>query len=347
MTVSMQWLFPISALERTPSSCSLHKQLYDRARGVEFLFRLGSSLALPSSAMFTAATWFHRFYMRYSMEDFHRQDVAASCIFLATKTEECGRKLRDVARVCQAKITSQDITCIPADSKEVDQCQTAILLTEEVLLEALCFDFIVESPHAELVDLFDAHEANDLVQEYAWSLAHDSYRTPMCILYPPKVIATACYVLAQRIFDGPNSPSLDARISAAAPSASLPTPPSHNPPSPDASRYAIEHFTFSETELSSVSEALSILLEFYSSQDVQNNYPYLSSIIAVPLPASPKPNLYVPASHLASQESPADALSPAPDAQGRTPSSSHGGHTPVRPNGHVPSRIEVQRVDLS
>jgi len=23
--------------------------------------------------MFTAATWFHRFYMRYSMEDFHRQ----------------------------------------------------------------------------------------------------------------------------------------------------------------------------------------------------------------------------------------------------------------------------------
>ena len=23
--------------------------------------------------MLTAATWFHRFYMRYSLEDFHRQ----------------------------------------------------------------------------------------------------------------------------------------------------------------------------------------------------------------------------------------------------------------------------------
>jgi hypothetical protein len=23
--------------------------------------------------MFTAATWFHRFYMRYSMQDYHRQ----------------------------------------------------------------------------------------------------------------------------------------------------------------------------------------------------------------------------------------------------------------------------------
>jgi len=27
----------------------------------------------PTSAMFTAATWFHRFYMRYSMEHYHRQ----------------------------------------------------------------------------------------------------------------------------------------------------------------------------------------------------------------------------------------------------------------------------------
>lgn len=91
---SSQWLFPPSALLATPSACPLEKELYDRARGVEFLFRLGTSLGLsatlvaseplilfirtsflhrPSSAMFTAATWFHRFYMRYAMEDYHRQ----------------------------------------------------------------------------------------------------------------------------------------------------------------------------------------------------------------------------------------------------------------------------------
>lgn len=45
------------------------------------------------------------------------QNVAASCIFLATKTEECGRKLRDVARLYQAKVKNVDITTIPADSK--------------------------------------------------------------------------------------------------------------------------------------------------------------------------------------------------------------------------------------
>lgn len=84
--------------------------------------------------MFTAATWFHRFFMRYSLEDYHRQvrcaaqppchsaliqpqDVAASCIFLATKTEECGRKLRDVARVCEAKIANTEVPNIAADGK--------------------------------------------------------------------------------------------------------------------------------------------------------------------------------------------------------------------------------------
>lgn len=47
---SSQWLFPRSALLATPSGATsaipLEKELYDRARGVEFLFRLGSSLQL-------------------------------------------------------------------------------------------------------------------------------------------------------------------------------------------------------------------------------------------------------------------------------------------------------------
>lgn len=45
-----QWLFPVEALKNTPSVASgfypLERELYDRARGVEFLFRLGSSLGL-------------------------------------------------------------------------------------------------------------------------------------------------------------------------------------------------------------------------------------------------------------------------------------------------------------
>ncbi|KAJ7046754.1 cyclin-like protein [Mycena alexandri] len=324
-----QWLFPFAALQATPSNWPLEKELYDRARGIEFLFRLGSSLVLPTSAILTAATWFHRFYMRYSMEDHHRQDVAASCIFLATKTEECGRKLRDVARICQVKICGRDV---PAESKEVELCQASILLTEEVLLDALCFDYVVESPHSKLVDLFDAHDDDVKVQECAWSFAHDSYRTILCLVYPPQIIATACYVLAQRVVDGPNSFSLDARISSSAPTSSLPTPPSHKPPSPDASRFAIEHFSFNNAQLADVAEALSMLLEFYNAQDVAA-HPHLASVLTVPPPTTPpRLKLY---SELA-----AGPISTAEDnAPGRTPNSSHGGRTPANKEASKPDNI--------
>ncbi|KAF8636560.1 hypothetical protein AX17_003372 [Amanita inopinata Kibby_2008] len=340
MSTDCQWLFPISALHATPSACSLDKELYDRARGVEFLFRLGSSLGLPTPAMFTAATWFHRFYMRYAMEDFHRQDVAASCIFLATKTEECGRKLRDVAKICSSKVTGVDPNTIPSDSKEVEQVQAAILLTEEILLEALCFDFAVNSPHADLVDLFDSCETDSLLQDYAWSIAHDSYRTPLCIVYPPKITATACYVLAQHIYDGPNSFSLDARISATSPSSSLPTPPSYKPLSPDASRYAIEYFSLNDVQLAAVSDALSILLEFYSAQDVQGTYPYLSAIIAVqpPTASSGRPKFYTHVSQFISAKNAPELPGPR-NALDRTPNSSRGGQTPLKSPVHSKTSV--------
>ncbi|KAJ7632590.1 cyclin-like protein [Roridomyces roridus] len=321
-----QWLFPLEAFQATPTNWSLQKELYDRARGIEFLFRLGSSLVLPTSAILTAATWFQRFYMRFSMEEYHRQDVAASCIFLATKTEECGRKLRDVARICQVKITNKEV---PPESKEVEQCQAAILLTEEALLEALCFDYVIESPHSKLVDLFDANEQDMLVQECAWSFAHDSYRTILCLLYPPQIIAAACYVLAQRVVDGPNSMSLDARVSSSAPNASLPTPPTHKPLSPDATRFAIDYFSFNDAELACVSDSLDILLEFYRARVQEESQSHLAPVSAVPPPTTAPRNfkLYLSASQL-------EAAPPSDPVTGRTPNSSHGGRTPATKESH-------------
>lgn len=50
-TGKSQWLFSVSAVldctpSRTSSSISVEKELYDRARGVEFLYRLGVTLGL-------------------------------------------------------------------------------------------------------------------------------------------------------------------------------------------------------------------------------------------------------------------------------------------------------------
>lgn len=55
--------------------------------------------------------------------------------------------------------------------------QDVILLTEEALLEALCFDFIVDSPHENLVDILEEHmpeEVDKVLCDVAWTLANDS-----------------------------------------------------------------------------------------------------------------------------------------------------------------------------
>lgn len=160
--------------------------------------------------------------------------------------------------------------------------------------------------------MFDVQQASPRVQDYAWSLAHDScvlspivvtrlmcairFRTPLCVFFSPRIIAAACFILAQRAAEGPHSPSLDARISASPPSASLPTPPSHKPGSPDASRFAVDYFGFSELEslhlagehviwllesaAKSDPDALSIVLEFYAAQDPQTTM-HVSSLTSV------------------------------------------------------------------
>ncbi|KAI0281367.1 hypothetical protein BGY98DRAFT_1094861 [Russula aff. rugulosa BPL654] len=357
-TTNSQWVFPISALSCTPTAQerSLHEEMYDRSRGIEFLYRLGTSIGLfvrstlpnprfcryaqtnpclslsHSPGLFTAATWFHRFFMRYSMLDYHRQTIAAACVFLATKTEECGRKLRDVARVCQSKAKGIDVRDIPESGPEIDEVSSQILAAEEVLLEALCFDFVIDSPHADLVDLFDAHDVAYRLQDYAWSIAHDSYRTPLCVLYPPKIIATACYILAQRIVDGPHSLSLDARVSPSAPSASLPTPPTHKPSSPDASRFAIEFFGLKESELLSVTDSLAILLNFYEYQAALGLASYLDPITDVqpPTVASYQMRLY-PSSADPTESGLTAAQSQSSIPQNSTPVSAHGGsRTPAQ-----------------
>lgn len=183
-----------------------------------------------------------------------------------------------------------------------------------------------------------------------------NYRTPLCILFPPRIIACTCYVLAQRAVDGPHSASLDARISASPPSASLPTPPSHKPASPDASRFAVEYYGFTEDDIAKVSDALSILLEYYSAQDMQNA-PHVAPLTMISPPTSSlRPTLYEPFSQVPQLLSQSASFPPA-GTSNRTPISSYGGNTPAKTPLHVAEQPEraipesakkiIGRLDLS
>ena len=103
-----------------------------------------------------------------------------------------------------------------------------------------------------LSDEFSIEAFKCCLQGAKLALCRSRYRTPLCVLFPARITAAACYILAQQYTEGPTSLSLAARIASPAPAASLPTPPSHKSPFPESARFAIDFFKFNEVELASV-----------------------------------------------------------------------------------------------
>ena len=61
------------------------------------------------------------------------------------------------------------------NAQEVEEIGQGILTAEEVLLDALCFDFIVDSPHFDLVSLFEMHQLPESLHDHAFSIANDTF----------------------------------------------------------------------------------------------------------------------------------------------------------------------------
>lgn len=64
--------------------------------------------------------------------------------------------------------------CVKYDRQELEEAQSAILLAEEALLEALCFDFVVLSPQVELTRLIEAREEDRMLEDLVWCIGNDS-----------------------------------------------------------------------------------------------------------------------------------------------------------------------------
>lgn len=76
-----------------------------------------------------------------------------------------------------ANYTCQERSSLLTLEQEIENIQNIILASEEALLEVLCFDFWVENVHEYLIDLLEDWAPPPL-QDYAWSIAHDSLVTP-------------------------------------------------------------------------------------------------------------------------------------------------------------------------
>ncbi|KAK9465827.1 cyclin-like protein [Lipomyces arxii] len=200
------WIFNSLEFYETPSlrdSVTLQDELSMRAKGVVFLNFVGMHLRLPQPTLYVASTLFHRFYMRFSIKKHHYYDIGATSIFLATKLEETGRKLKDIVIACCRVAQKNDKLEIDEQSKEYWRWRDLILFNEELLLEAICFDLSIENPYNILVQYtrrFVKGEKERLtLTKSAWAFVNDSTRSTLCLRYHARVIAAAALYCASRI----------------------------------------------------------------------------------------------------------------------------------------------------
>ncbi|RAK99821.1 putative cyclin [Aspergillus ibericus CBS 121593] len=203
------WYFTDDELTRTPSQLdgmAMEAEHMSRSKGVNFISQVGIMLKLPQLTLATAAVYFHRFYMRHSMVDLpqrpgiHPYTTAAAALFLATKVEENVRRMKELVVACCRVGQKQPNMVVDEQSKEFWRWRDTILVHEDIVLEALCFDLQLEQPYRILYDFicFLSMQDNKPLRNAAWAFVNDSGYTVLCLQFTARTIAAAAlYAAAQ------------------------------------------------------------------------------------------------------------------------------------------------------
>lgn len=137
----------------------------------------------------------------------HHYNIAATALFLATKTEENCRKTKEIV-IAVAKVAQKNASLIiDEQSKEYWRWRDNILLYEELMLEHLTFDVVLQSPYNYLYNFLQKlHvEDNKQLRNVAWAYLNDSCLTMLCLLMSPKDIAIGALYFAAK-FTGEKIP---------------------------------------------------------------------------------------------------------------------------------------------
>ncbi|KAG8379003.1 hypothetical protein BUALT_Bualt07G0043100 [Buddleja alternifolia] len=181
-----------------------------RIYGCDLIQESGILLQLPQPVMATAQVLFHRFYCKTSFAEFNVKRVAATCVWLASKVEECPIKATKVLLVfhwIEQRLSDEKLRNLPIEeehlnTKSVDLKAEDLLRIEMHILIEMGFVCHVDHPHKYILHILDNYLGTttpELVRE-AWNLANDSLRTTLCVRFKSEVVACAVvYAAARRI----------------------------------------------------------------------------------------------------------------------------------------------------
>lgn len=205
-----QWIFTEDELLQTPSivdGMPVEEERMLRRKGVNFILQVGMMLKLPQTTLSTAAVFFNRYLMRNSLKPrqgykpLHHYQIAATALFMATKVEENCRKMKELVVACVRVALKDPNKLVDEQTKDFWKWRDTILYSEDVLLEAMCFDLNVESPYKTMYDMLKYYgvEHNKKLRNSAWAFLSDSVSTQMCLLFTSRTIAAASLYAGARM----------------------------------------------------------------------------------------------------------------------------------------------------
>ncbi|KZS97214.1 C/H/G cyclin [Sistotremastrum niveocremeum HHB9708] len=185
--------------------------------------KLGKRLGLRQRAIATSVVFFRRFYLKNSYCDTDPFLVLTACCYLASKAEETPVHLKTAIVEARSLFTGEDYNLkqFPSDNSKLAEM-------EFYLLDDLECDLTVYHPYRTLLAMCgkdnppvpeDDAEAGELGKpqhdgprywgtgigkldleegaiQMAWFVVNDTYRSDLCLLYPPHLIAVASIFFA-------------------------------------------------------------------------------------------------------------------------------------------------------
>uniref|UniRef100_A0A8C7MRW6 Cyclin C n=1 Tax=Oncorhynchus kisutch TaxID=8019 RepID=A0A8C7MRW6_ONCKI len=135
---------------------------------------LGEHLKLRQQVIATATVYFKRFYARYSLKSIDPVLMAPTLFLFCT-------------------VKTRFSYAFP---KEFPYRMNHVLECEFYLLELMDCCLIVYHPYRPLLQYVQDMGQEDMLLPLAWRVVNDTYRTDLCLLYPPFMIALACLHVA-------------------------------------------------------------------------------------------------------------------------------------------------------
>jgi len=153
---------------------------------VQLISTLARKTSLRQRVAATAIVYFKRFYLRCGFIDHDPRLIAPVSLYLAAKVEE---------HTISAKAIVIPLNSLYKADHPYPYTVADLYDYEFRLIAELDFDLIIFHPYRPLMQYCAVKQLSSCMQ-VAWAIVNDSYRTDVCLQYPPYLVAMACLYMA-------------------------------------------------------------------------------------------------------------------------------------------------------